>query len=198
MSLGRLRKVAKLNLCEKCYKTYLRVIEPSVGKFLFEPLSDFGEIQSYITQMVMKHKGVFKENGLVLLSLDRDEKLPEEISGKIDLEAYWKIEFWKFKDKIDYLQKHEILKDFSYELIDEARKIRNILHKYEYKFTEQGLWLISQTKSVTSLINQAVMWTSDKEWATRLLNAAEKRAQEILKRYEQLKSTAPPPAVPGP
>jgi len=184
MSLRRLRKTAKLNLCEDCYRKYMMVIEPTIKRWLTEPLRDWGDIEHYVTQMVMKLEGVFKtEKGPILISIGDDEHLPEEMSDKVDLESFRKIERWGMEGKIKYLRKHNILKEHSFKLLDRVREIRNKLHGYEYKFTEQELNLISQARPVVSMINWAVMWLSKKDTVESYKDSAEKTAEKLLISY---------------
>jgi hypothetical protein len=184
MSLRRLRKTAKLNLCEDCYRKYMMVIEPTIKRWLTEPLRDWGDIEHNVTQMVMKLEGVFKtEKGPILISIGDDEHLPEEMSDKVDLESFRKIERWGMERKIEYLRKHNILKEHSFKLLDRVREIRNKLHDYEYKFTEQELNLISQARPVVSMINWAVMWLSKKDTVESYKDSAEKTAEKLLISY---------------
>jgi len=162
----------------------MAVIEPTIKRWLTEPLRDWGEIDHYVTQMVMKLKGVFKtEKGPILISIGDDEPLPEEMSDKVDLESFRRIERWGMERKIKYLREHNILKKHSFKLLDKVREIRNKLHGYEYKFTEQELNLISQARPVVSAINWAVMWLSKKDTVESYKDSAEKTAEKLLISY---------------
>lgn len=100
MSVKRLRKIAEMNLCAKCYITYREIIEPTVKIFVAEPLGAWGRMEHDVTQMVRKFEGVFKVEALtdtILVSIDDDEKLPEELSGKVDVEAFRRIGRWGFE-----------------------------------------------------------------------------------------------------
>ena len=183
MSVRRLRKIAERNLCEKCYITYREIIEPTVKIFVAEPLGAWGRMEHDVTQMVRKLEGVFKVEALtdtILVSIGDDEKLPEDMSEKIDLEAFRKIGKWGFERKIKCLRKHGILKEHSYNLIDKARRIRNKLHHYDYKFTEQDLTLISQAAAMVSRLHWAVMYPIHEETLETTKNYAEKIAEKLL------------------
>lgn len=183
MSVRRLRKIAEANLCAKCYITYREIIEPTVKIFVAEPLGAWGGMEHDVTQMVRKLEGVFKVEPLtdtILVSIDDDEKLPEHMSGKVDLEAFRGIGKWPFERKIKSLHKHGILKEHSYNLIDKARRIRNKLHHYDYKFTEQDLTLISQVAAIISRLHWAVMYPLHEETLETTKNYAEKIAEKLL------------------
>lgn len=183
MSVKRLRKIAELNLCEKCYIKYREIIEPTVKIFVAEPLGAWGRMEHDVTQMVRKLEGVFKVEALtdtILVSIGDDEKLPEHLSGKVDLEAFRGIGKWGFERKIKCLRKHGILKEHSYNLIDKARRIRNKLHHYDYKFTEQELTLISQAAAIVSRLHWAVMYPLNEDTVEATTNNAEKTAEKLL------------------
>ena len=178
MSLRRLRETAKLNLCEDCYKKYMMVMEPTIKRWLTEPLRDWGDIEHNVTQMVMN---------IILIDIDEDEELPEHLSGKVDVEGFRKFKrkfpFRTSKWKIDYLHRQGILKEHSYSLLNKVRQIRNTLHGYEYKFTEQELNLISQTRAIVSGLHWAVMWLSKKDIVESVKDSAEKTAEKLLITY---------------
>lgn len=184
MSVRRLRKIAELNLCEKCYIKYMQLLEPTVNSLqLSEALRDWKDIEHNITQMVRKLRGVFKVSDPLLVSIDADEELPEFLSGKVDVEAFRKIGRWGFERKIRYLHKHGILQEHSYKLTNRVREIRNkLLHDYGYRFTEDELNLISQTRAIVSMINWAVMVLSKEDTVEAYKVNAEKAAEELLSR----------------
>jgi hypothetical protein len=62
---------SELNLCEVCFREYKALIEPTKS-WLFKPLSDWRTVESHVTQMTMKFKGVFKCR-LSIISLDEGE-----------------------------------------------------------------------------------------------------------------------------
>jgi hypothetical protein len=124
-TIERLREIAELNLCKDCFWKYKAVIEPSIKGYLSQPLSDFRQAESRITQMVMKTEGVFKGKTWVL-SFNKGEE--EEVAKYIDVKGFRKIERWRFKDKIDYLHRKGILQDSCHKLLDKAREARNKIH----------------------------------------------------------------------
>jgi hypothetical protein len=61
-----LRKFAKLNLSPSCFRNYEMFIEPTIKEWLFNPIDDWREVESNITQMVMITEKVFKGNMHIL------------------------------------------------------------------------------------------------------------------------------------
>lgn len=60
MDIERLRKLAELNLCKDYYQKYLAMIEPFIKGWLFKPLNEWSNVESYITQMVIYTKASSK------------------------------------------------------------------------------------------------------------------------------------------
>lgn len=56
-----LRKLAELNFCDRCFQEYKALIEPTIEGWLLVPLADWRQIDSEITQMVMKNEKVFSK-----------------------------------------------------------------------------------------------------------------------------------------
>jgi hypothetical protein len=158
MSVERLREIAELYFCENCYRKYMALIEPTVKRWLTMPFADWAEIESYVTQMVMKLEGVFKDKDTILISIDDDEKLSEDLSNKVDVDAFRKIKKWQFGKKMDYLHEHGVLGESSFNLLDRLRQIRNKIHDPDHQFTEQELSLFPQAIGITYSINQAVIF----------------------------------------
>ena len=97
-----LRKKAELNFCERCFQEYKAMIEPTIQGLLLVPLADWRQIESEITQMVMKNEGIFKSKSIII-SLGVDEKENSEV---VDVQAFVKIKRWSFSHKIKYLHKN--------------------------------------------------------------------------------------------
>lgn len=178
--LEMLRKTAELNLCQKCYEKYVAIIEPSIKPLIFMPLRDWRTVESNITQIVMKHKEVFKTD-LFVVSLDEDSN--NVFSDAVDLAVFHEIKKWSFKRKIDYLHKERVLQNTSYNLINEARKIRNKIHDDLYEFSEQDLALLNQASIVTSQIHVAKVWGIREDISIKMIINAEKYAEKILARF---------------
>ncbi|UCE16180.1 MAG: hypothetical protein JSV12_00740 [Candidatus Bathyarchaeota archaeon] len=180
MSLKRLRKIAELNLCENCYEKYKAILEPSIKQWLFQPLPDWRAVESYITQMVMKLEGVFKTD-VIFISLDEDSN--EKYANEVDVEAFQKIKYgWSLRDKIKYLKKMGILHDFSYNLLDRVREIRNRIHDEFYEFSENDLILFHWARTITSQIHWATMFPLNKETSENVRSNAEKLAEQLLQK----------------
>ncbi len=154
-TLEQLKRDVKLNLCDQCYPQYLAFIEPRIRKFIVTRLDDMRSMESFITQMVMIHKGVFKKD-LIFISIGKwDDKFHEDVHKDL----FYKIKKMGFKRKIDYLKKVKILPESCYLLLDIARGRRNLIHEdpLVYTFTDEDLEIFSQAHNVSANLLQ-VMW----------------------------------------
>ena len=166
-----------MNLCESCFQKYKMLIEPSIRDWLSKPLSDWSEVESHVTQIVMKTKGIFKGE-LIFISLDEGSN--EKYSDEVDVKAFQKIETWSFKRKIDYLHENGTLKDSSYRFLDSARKVRNRIHDPYAHYSEQDRTLFYIAKVITYNIWCATMIEMGEDISNNLKSNAEKFAEQSL------------------
>jgi hypothetical protein len=178
MEIERLRKDAELNLCKDCYQKYLALIEPTIERWLFKPLDDWRTVESYVTRMVMIHKGVFKSDA-IYISLSEDAE--EKCGDKVDVKAFRKIKKWRFKEKIKYLHEHGILQDSSYGFLYKMSNIRNRIHDWLMEFSEQDLALFRWAKTITLQIHDASTIKLPTEISANMKSNAEKTAEWLLK-----------------
>jgi hypothetical protein len=169
-----------LNLCKDCFWKYKAIIEPSIKRYLSQPLSDFRQAESQITQIVMKTKGVFKGKTWVL-SFNKGEE--EKVDAYVDVKAFRKVEKMGFKDKIDYLHKSGILQDFSYSIVDKARKARNKIHIEPIlaELSEEDYALFSMANWITSQIWSAIRFDWEEKIITNIKSNTEKVAEQWSK-----------------
>lgn len=182
-TIEHLRKLAELNLCDNCFQKYKAFLEPTIQStiqsLLLRPLADWIETESEITQMVMKNKGIFKGE-IIVISLGNEES---EVADMVnDVKAFRKIKKWRIKDKIDYLHDTGILQDSSYELLDKAREARNRLHDL-IAFSEQDYALFRLAYIITNQIWNATM-TEQKEISIGLKTDAERKAKQWLEKLK--------------
>lgn len=171
-----LRKKAELNFCERCFQEYKAMIEPTIQGLLLVPLADWRQIESEITQMVMKNEGIFKSKSIII-SLGVDEKENSEV---VDVQAFVKIKRWSFSHKIKYLHKNGILQNSSYQLLDKARETRNRLHEL-FGFSQQDYALFRVAYVITNQLLTAMM-IEQKDIGDWLKSDAEKAAEQCLKK----------------
>lgn len=176
MDINYLRKVAELNLCESCYDKYLSILEPSIESWILNPLADWRTVEMCITQMLMKSKGVFKSD-IRLISIDYDSNA---LADTVDLKRFRELKRWGFKRKINYLNKHGILPSPVHIFLCNVSYIRNNIHDYIHKFSEQDLLLFKQASELAFLIFQAYVLNPPKELETSLRADAEKYADKLL------------------
>lgn len=191
VTIEHLRKLAELNLCKDCFWKYKIMIEGNIKILLSQPLSDFRQAESQVTQMVMKTKGVFKGKTWVL-SFNKGEE--EKVADYIDVKAFRKIEKMGFKDKIDYLHEKGILQDSSYKLLDKAREARNKIHVEPIVagLSEQDYTLFSMASWITSQIWSAMMIDWEEEIITNIKSNTEKVAEQWLKTLQTKPQEARP------
>jgi len=184
MSIEDLKYLAKLNLCEECYSKYTAMIEPSIKHWWsLEPLIYWREIESCITQIVMKHKGVFKGE-IIFISIDED--MDEKFAEKVDVKAFIDIKRWKFIRKINYLKKQGILQNSSYKLLNKVRKIRNVfIHNQFTEIPEKDLDLFSCASTLTNYLWNATMINWSEKQSADLKSIAEKFAEQLLLIYNK-------------
>jgi len=180
-----LRKLAELNLCKNCFQKYKAMIEPSMRNWLSEPLSDRREVESYITQIVMKTKGIFIGD-TIIISFEEGEE--EKVADEVDVKAFKKTKKWSFKRKIDYLYEKGILENCSYRLLDRARKVRNKIHgePITTELSEQDYSLFYVTSVIASQIWSAKMHGWKEDISTNLKSNAEKIAKQWLSKINNL------------
>src|SRR4030065_1297476 len=172
-----LRQNAELNLCESCFQKYKMLIEPTIREWLSKPLSDWSEVESLVTRMVMKKKGVFKGK-MIFISLDEDSN--EKYSDEVDVKAFQKIKKWGFKHKIDYLHENGILQDSSYRFLDKVREVRNRIHDESAQFSEQDRILFHLANVVTNQIYFVTMNGLGENISNNLKSNAEKFSEQCL------------------
>ena len=80
--IQRLRSLAELNFCKRCFELYKALIEGSIKTLLTKPLNDWAWIEYQITQMVMKTEGVFKTNEIIIPDRNEVEKYADQIDVK--------------------------------------------------------------------------------------------------------------------
>jgi hypothetical protein len=180
ITIEYLRKNAELNLCKDCFRKYLAIIEPSIKRYVSQPLYDFRQAESQITQIVMKTKGVFKGE-MWVLSFNKGEE--KEVDDYIDVKAFRKIEKMRFKDKINYLHKKGILKDSSYSILDKAREARNKIHTEPILtgLSEEDYALFSMASWITSQIYTMIRFDMGEEITTNIKSNTEKVTERWLK-----------------
>jgi hypothetical protein len=183
-SIEELREFAKLNMDEKCFKTYLQLIEPNIKQIIIQYLGGWQSIESYTTQIMMRVNGVYKTSTSVLFDIDEDK---DKFQDLVDLEKYQKLEKFSFKRKIDFLLKNKIIGNSTYLLLDFLRKKRNKIHNFQgYLSDEDRRWFevgASILIDVYFAISSSNLDIKDKK---RMIEGAEKRSLEIMKNYNDL------------
>ena len=172
-----LRRIAELNFCENCFQKYKMFIEPTIRDWLSNPLSDWSEVELYVTQIVMKTKGIFKGK-LIFISLDEGSN--EKHSDEVDVTDFKVTKKWHFQRKIDYLRKKGILKVSSYRVLDTAREVRNKIHDTYAPYSEHDRTLFHIANVIAYQIWYATMIEVGEDTSNNLKSEAEKIAEQYL------------------
>jgi hypothetical protein len=129
-----LRRFAELNLCKDCFQKYTMLIEGTIKNWLSQPISDWRQAESYVTQMVMKTKGVFKGK-TIIISLDEGDE--EKCADEVDVKAFGEIKKWTFKWKIDF------------GTANRKRSKSNVTNKNDIRIIKQNLlFIIEESKRI--------------------------------------------------
>jgi hypothetical protein len=181
MSLEYLRKLAKNNLCEQCFKKYKQIIEPSLEEWRFNPLYSWNHSEMLIQITVMKLEGVYKSESIFWELNDEEEK-----SGEVDVRAFRKIQKWSMKKKLDCLKKHGVLREKAYELLNIARKRRNKIHGVFSGISEDDYKLFNAIVPVVNSLYIGTLYPPPIE-NVDLISESERIADKLL---SNLKSNA--------
>jgi len=182
-TIANLRKLAELNFGPKCYEKYLALIEPSIKSIIENYFSGWKSVESTITQLVMRHKGVYKTN-TSYTSIDPEEL--EKYSHLLDVKTFKEIDKWNLKQKIDYLHENSILGNSTFKFFDLLRKKRNtVLHDIEKKFSEQDLEVFAYASSIASWLHIAFMSTASSKIKTKIMSDTEYSAERVLSMMKQ-------------
>lgn len=176
-TIASLRAMAELNFSPECYKKYLALIEPGIKSIIENYFSAWKNIESTITQTVMRHKGVFKTSTSVI-SNNPDEI--EKYSHLLDVETFKEITKWSLKKKIDYLHKNGVMGDSTYKLFDLLREKRNTIHDPEIKFSEEDLTIFAYASSIVFFLHVGLLGSKDTENKTKVLYDTEKSSEFLL------------------
>jgi len=178
--IEHLRQIAELNLSEDCYKSYMTLIEPGIRAIIKNYMRSWQDIESVVTRMVMMHKKIYKTD-LQFISLSSDAK--EKFGDQVDVDEFNKVKFgMSFKDKINYLQKVELLQSKSYTLLDMLNKRRNKIHELGEVFTQQDLNIFAGAYSVVFHILMTITKTGfgNQEKNNQIMNYTENWSQNLI------------------
>jgi len=173
-SIEELRKLAELNLCDKCKPVYSSLIEPGVVQITRSYFNDWKNIEWRITSMVMKLEGVYKTGQIIIVLEPKEAK---KYNHEVDYEKFKKIERYGFKEKINYLKKKGILKEHSYKLLDLVRARRNKIHKPFSQFSGTDFIAFSCGAHIVDNIWLSLFGKFNEKMNKQLLIGAEKQAK---------------------
>ena len=186
MRIDTLNKLAELNFCENCYEKYTQLIEPSIQKLMASPLAGWPETETYLTAIIWKDSGAYDLGTTVLVDFDFQEidDLPSE---KVNKTLLLEIKKWPFSKKLAYLKKRKITTQNIHKLFDEARQTRNMIHKFNYEFSEDDLELLRVTSNVAAQIQSVYCFKNLEPIKQRTMESLEESSKLILKKRKSKK-----------
>ena len=173
-----LRKLAECNLCPSCYRKYKQSIEPNIQAIitglLIRPINDWLQTEQQITQIVMKTEGVFKEDIIVVSFVEGSQ-----ISKLVDEKKFRLIEKWSMFKKIAYLKNKGIIREYSYQLLERARKKRNNIHNL-IAFSKEDYELFHFAHIVAFTLWSSVAVPNQTDISKSYIDNAEEKAKIFL------------------
>ena len=139
--IRKLRGLARLNFCEKCYPKYLTLFEGQIERLLLEPIADWKETEINIDKMWIKAKGYYKIVNLTVFSPNKT--------------AFQKARNTKLIDKLIFLRKKGILRENTFKFLDHVSKRRNKIHPQYFEenyFSRQDYQMFQLAKTFTNMI----------------------------------------------
>lgn len=188
MSLEQLSRSAELNFCEKCFRVYKALIEPSIKLMLFKPMAQWREVESYVTQMLAKAMGVVKGDlGIISLGEFVDKRTDEELANRFDVDpkAFRKIEKWGFKSTVKYLKDKGVPQKHSHSFLYMISDIRNRIHTAFDEFSEKDLEVFRLADALEFQVRHNTMWVRNipEEAVIRTRASIEAVAQSLCKQH---------------
>jgi len=182
ITLEELRAFAKLNMDEKCFKTYLQLIEPNIKQIIRKYFGGWNSIESDITQIIMRVNGVYKTSTSFIFDVGDDRN---KFIDSVDLEKYKKFEKFTFKRKIDFLLKNKTIGKNTHKLLDFLRKKRNKIHDYDgYLSDEDRRWFAVGLSVIYGVYISVSRSNSESKKEKGLSENAEKIASQIMKELD--------------
>ena len=179
-TIEQLRKIAELNLCERCFVTYKEIIEPTVRNYLFSPLEEWRRAESNISQITLRIARAYKTE-ITVYNIDVSNF--DSVAHLVDKNKYLEINGWSFKRKIDYLHKQGFLGDASHLFLDEARKVRNKIHKEFIEFSGKDLEMMTVADGLANQFLFAVLVPIKEDISATIKSNAETLAKNLLVVY---------------
>src|SRR6266480_3037628 len=182
-TIERLREFVKLNLCDECYPKYLGLIEPQVRQLALDQFYYWRTAESIVTQMVMKEKGGYKTNTIVLST---NMKIPGDWESLVDIRKFRQVSGMKFWQKIKFLRDEKILPESCYEVLRLASNVRNHIHvdPAVFAMTEKDLELFRYAHQIAYQIQFArnTDWFTD-DVKQQMILQADKTAGRVMQGF---------------
>ena len=164
---------------EKCFKTYLQLIEPNIKSIIRNYFGGWNSIDADITQILMRVNGVYKTSTSVIF--DKKDNRTKYMDS-VDLKKYKKFEKFTFKRKIDFLLAKKTIGPNTHKLLDYLRKKRNKIHDFDGFLSDEDRKWFEIGRSIIADIYFGIASPNRKSNERNGLSGnAEKAATQIMK-----------------
>ena len=163
----KLRKLAKLNFCEKCYSKYLVLFQGEIEHLLSEPITDWRQAELNIDFMWIKTKNLYDVVNSTVFHPHKN--------------AFQKAKNEKLWKKLKFLKKEGVLPVYSYKLLDKVSKRRNKIHPPD-KFSKQDYVMFREVKTLTDTMHILISRDLKDELWQSSLDYVENRAKHLLEK----------------
>lgn len=153
------------------------MIEPGIRSMIESYFKDWQTLEMEVTSLMMKHKGIFTTQQIVI-SLDEDETDSPLVTS---IKDYWKIKRTMFGVKIQYLLDNKIISQTMYDLLSTLAKRRNRVHEYNGVITEDDRILFAAGASLLHPTYLSRCFEAEKEVWDYSIEINENASKQLLK-----------------
>lgn len=178
INLSDIRLELEEELCAKCYREYLKIIEPRIKSLIENYFRDWQYIESIVTLLAMNAAGIFKHKmGYRDVEKESAEDFGDDLLDPI---IYEKIKSMSFKQKIDYLHMKGVIGDSLYKVLNRFRRTRNRIHQYSGVISEEDRTNFARIHAIVAPLLEAQSGRLDKATEDWLIHSTEESAMVML------------------
>ena len=162
----KLKRLAEANFCKECYRKFLDLIFGEIEYLLSEPISDWRATEQNISLFWIKAKGFYEMKSGVFSSCP---------------DAFKKAENETTYNKLKFLKDKGIIKEYTYEFLNQVRKRRNNVHPPK-KFSKDDYFLFREARGITDAMFVPIIHDSCSDVWKSQLPAIEKSVKNFLEK----------------